>query len=128
MFPQSMYFYQTYKKSKKRKRRKEKREMVNLRSHRFQLYYAFQLLILLQTKVLCFQHKVGDLDAWGIPTSANPQVYAKWSKYNTIKIGDSLCKSSIFIPSLISLFLCYINISLVDSSVQCFSTHQVKIQ
>ncbi|KAI9173515.1 hypothetical protein LWI28_002568 [Acer negundo] len=63
-----------------------------LRSPRFlYLWYAFQLLVvLLQTKVLCHQHKVGDLDAWGLPTSADPLVYAKWSKYNTFKIGDSL--------------------------------------
>ncbi|KAK0586760.1 hypothetical protein LWI29_011802 [Acer saccharum] len=64
-----------------------------LRSPRFiHLWYAFQFLVVLlqTTKVLCHQHKVGDLDAWGLPTSANPLVYAKWSKYNTFKIGDSL--------------------------------------
>ncbi|KAF3434205.1 hypothetical protein FNV43_RR25308 [Rhamnella rubrinervis] len=42
------------------------------------------------TKVVSYQYKVGDLDAWGIPTSANPLVYAKWSKDHTFKIGDSL--------------------------------------
>ncbi|KAK1564913.1 hypothetical protein Q3G72_014466 [Acer saccharum] len=64
-----------------------------LRSPRFlHLWYAFQFLVVLlqTTNVLCHQHKVGDLDAWGLPTSANPLVYAKWSKYNTFKIGDSL--------------------------------------
>ncbi|EXB39947.1 Early nodulin-like protein 2 [Morus notabilis] len=48
------------------------------------------LLSLMQTKVSSYQYKVGDLDAWGIPTSANPQVYATWSKYHTFSIGDSL--------------------------------------
>ncbi|KAK8686096.1 hypothetical protein V6N13_125123 [Hibiscus sabdariffa] len=61
--------------------------MANLRNH---FFCAFQLLLLLQTQVLCYQYKVGDLDAWGIPTSANPQVYAKWSKLHSFKLGDSL--------------------------------------
>ncbi|KAL4361291.1 hypothetical protein GQ457_04G016930 [Hibiscus cannabinus] len=61
--------------------------MANLRNH---LFCAFQFLLLLQTQVLCYQYKVGDLDAWGIPTSANPQVYAKWSKLHSFKLGDSL--------------------------------------
>lgn len=61
----------------------------------YQLFLAFFILTtLMQTKVFSYQHKVGDLDAWGVPTSANPQVYAKWSKSHTFKIGDSLCKSS----------------------------------
>ncbi|KAK7269030.1 hypothetical protein RIF29_21745 [Crotalaria pallida] len=68
--------------------------MANLLSH----YYCFlfllvSLLLMLfqfQTKVQCYQYKVGDLDAWGIPTSSNPQVYAKWSKYHNLTIGDSL--------------------------------------
>ncbi|XP_059444383.1 early nodulin-like protein 8 [Corylus avellana] len=64
--------------------------MANLRSTMYFFLLAFQFLVLLQTNVLCYQYKVGDLDAWGIPTSANPQVYTKWSKYHTIKIGDSL--------------------------------------
>ncbi|XVF10328.1 hypothetical protein REPUB_Repub07fG0173300 [Reevesia pubescens] len=64
--------------------------MANLRSPRYHFFSAFQFLLLVQTKVLCYQYKVGDLDAWGIPTSANPHVYAKWSKYHSFKIGDSL--------------------------------------
>ncbi|KAM1760138.1 hypothetical protein ACFX11_003050 [Malus domestica] len=48
-----------------------------------------QFLMLIQSQVLCYQYKVGDLDAWGIPTSANPQVYIKWSKYHQFKLGDS---------------------------------------
>ncbi|XP_044477332.1 mavicyanin-like [Mangifera indica] len=65
--------------------------MANLRSCRFQiLLFAFQFLMLLQTKVSCLQYKVGDLDAWGIPTSANPSVYTNWSKNNNPRIGDSL--------------------------------------
>ncbi|XP_030955859.1 stellacyanin [Quercus robur] len=64
--------------------------MANLKSSRCYFLLAFQFLVLIQTKVLCYQYKVGDLDAWGIPTSANPQVYTYWSKYHTLKIGDSL--------------------------------------
>ncbi|XWS48751.1 hypothetical protein CRYUN_Cryun13aG0103000 [Craigia yunnanensis] len=64
--------------------------MANLRSPRYHFFCAFQFLLLVQTKVLSNQYKIGDLDAWGIPTSANPQVYAKWSKYHSFKIGDSL--------------------------------------
>lgn len=60
--------------------------------------HCFLLAVLLlslsvQTKVLSYQYKVGDLNAWGIPSSSNPQIYAKWSKYHTFGIGDSLCKS-----------------------------------
>ncbi|KEH42900.1 putative cupredoxin [Medicago truncatula] len=47
-------------------------------------------LLQIQTKVFCYQFKVGDLNAWGIPTSANPQVYAKWSKFHNFTLGDSL--------------------------------------
>ncbi|XVE64625.1 hypothetical protein DITRI_Ditri07aG0115300 [Diplodiscus trichospermus] len=64
--------------------------MANLRSSKYHFFCALQFLLLMQTQVLCYQYKVGDLDAWGIPTSANPQVYAKWSKYHIFKIGDSL--------------------------------------
>ncbi|KAB2037838.1 hypothetical protein ES319_D03G104100v1 [Gossypium barbadense] len=64
--------------------------MANLRSLTKHFISACQLLLLLQAKVFCSQYKVGDLDAWGIPTSANPQVYAKWSKNHSFKLGDSL--------------------------------------
>ncbi|XVF53148.1 hypothetical protein PTKIN_Ptkin05aG0077000 [Pterospermum kingtungense] len=66
--------------------------MANLRSPRCHFFCAFLFLLLVQTQVLCSQtqYKVGDLDAWGIPTSANPQAYTKWSKYHAFKIGDSL--------------------------------------
>ncbi|KAJ1376043.1 Tetratricopeptide-like helical domain superfamily [Sesbania bispinosa] len=40
--------------------------------------------------VLCYQFKVGDLDAWGLPTSGNSHIYDKWSKYHNLHIGDSL--------------------------------------
>ncbi|GLU17569.1 hypothetical protein SLE2022_339300 [Rubroshorea leprosula] len=60
------------------------------RNSRYHFFCAFQILLLLQTKVLCYEYKVGDLDAWGIPTSANPQVYSKWSKYHSFRLGDSL--------------------------------------
>ncbi|KAK9274616.1 hypothetical protein L1049_021866 [Liquidambar formosana] len=64
--------------------------MANLGSPRYQLLCAFQFLVLLQTKVFCYQYKVGDLDAWGIPTSANSDVYTYWPKNHVFKIGDSL--------------------------------------
>ncbi|XP_068635537.1 early nodulin-like protein 8 [Aristolochia californica] len=54
------------------------------------IFGVFQFLGLLQTGVLCYQNQVGDLDAWGIPTSANPQVYINWSKKHHFQIGDSL--------------------------------------
>ncbi|KAL6175213.1 hypothetical protein ACLB2K_051855 [Fragaria x ananassa] len=61
--------------------------MANL-TPRYQFLLALQFLLLV--RVWCYQYKVGDLDAWGIPTSANPQVYTKWSKYHSFKSGDSL--------------------------------------
>ncbi|KAF8379969.1 hypothetical protein HHK36_027435 [Tetracentron sinense] len=64
--------------------------MANPRSPRYQFLCAFQFLLLLQTQVFCYQYKVGDLAAWGIPTSANPHVYTNWSKKYILKIGDSL--------------------------------------
>ncbi|CAK9169327.1 unnamed protein product [Ilex paraguariensis] len=65
--------------------------MGSVRTPMYQLWYIFQLFLLIQTcKVFCYQFKVGDLDAWGIPTSANPQVYTNWSKNHNFTIGDSL--------------------------------------
>ncbi|KAM2075512.1 hypothetical protein ACFX1T_038391 [Malus domestica] len=64
--------------------------MANLTTPRLHFLLALQLLMLIQSQVLCYQYKVGDLDSWGIPTSANPQVYTKWSKYHQFKLGDSL--------------------------------------
>ncbi|CAK9178764.1 unnamed protein product [Ilex paraguariensis] len=61
-----------------------------VRTPRYHLCYIWQLFLLIQSKAFCYQYKVGDLDAWGIPTSANPQVYNKWSKNHKFKIGDSL--------------------------------------
>ncbi|KAL9232534.1 hypothetical protein vseg_007638 [Gypsophila vaccaria] len=52
--------------------------------------YALQLLVQLQAGVLSYQYKVGDLDAWGIPTAADPDVYSKWSKAHVFRVGDSL--------------------------------------
>ncbi|KAK4365041.1 hypothetical protein RND71_016399 [Anisodus tanguticus] len=54
------------------------------------LYILFQLFLLIQTQVLCYQYKVGDLNAWNIPSSANKEVYVKWSKNHPFKLGDSL--------------------------------------
>ncbi|CAA6673654.1 unnamed protein product [Spirodela intermedia] len=36
------------------------------------------------------QHKVGDLDAWGIPPSSKPDVYSIWSQTRSFQMGDSL--------------------------------------
>lgn len=69
-----------------------------------QLGNALIFLLLIQTRVFCYQYKVGDLDAWGIPTSSNPTVYSKWSKYHTFKTGDSLCKFSLFLFLLLCAF------------------------
>ncbi|MCL7026460.1 hypothetical protein MKW94_006555 [Papaver nudicaule] len=57
-----------------------------------QLFLAIQLLVLLflQSNVICYQFKVGNMNAWGIPTSANPSVYTNWAKKYHPKIGDSL--------------------------------------
>lgn len=74
--------------------------MANLTSPKSLVLYAFQLLLLAQIQVSCYQYKVGDLDAWSIPSSANPQVYTFWSKYHSFQIGDSLCKFVIFLSSL----------------------------
>uniref|UniRef100_A0A5B7BP87 Putative stellacyanin n=1 Tax=Davidia involucrata TaxID=16924 RepID=A0A5B7BP87_DAVIN len=64
--------------------------MGSLTSSKYQLLYTFQFFLLMQSRVFCYQYKVGDLDAWGIPTSANPHVYIQWSKNHILKIGDSL--------------------------------------
>ncbi|KAL5731115.1 hypothetical protein ACHQM5_003874 [Ranunculus cassubicifolius] len=57
---------------------------------KYQLFCGIQLLVLLQIKVISYQHKVGGLDAWGIPTSANKYVYTNWPKKQNFKLGDSL--------------------------------------
>ncbi|PKI51710.1 early nodulin-like protein 1 [Punica granatum] len=61
-------------------------------SHNFHLLCGLLLsLILVQSpQVSCREYKVGDLDAWGIPSADNGQVYEKWSKYHTFNIGDTL--------------------------------------
>ncbi|CAN1779247.1 Early nodulin-like protein 1 [Linum perenne] len=64
--------------------------MANLTSPKFLALCAFQLLSLLHIQVSCYQYKVGDLDAWGIPTDSNPKVYIYWSKYHNLTVGDSL--------------------------------------
>lgn len=91
--------------------------MANPRSPRFQLLFAFQLLLLLQlqTKSFCHQYKVGDLDGWGIPTSANPLVYAKWSKYHTFAIGDSLCKFPFFFYLLFNVLIFHFYLLIIKS-------------
>ncbi|XP_043715817.1 mavicyanin-like [Telopea speciosissima] len=64
--------------------------MTNFRLSRCQFFWAVQVLMLLQTNVLCYQYQVGDLHAWGMPTSANPNIYTNWSQTNQVKIGDSV--------------------------------------
>ncbi|KAK3005532.1 hypothetical protein RJ639_016372 [Escallonia herrerae] len=76
--------------------------MVRLRIPRYQLWSCtLKLFLLIQTQqVFCNQqYKVGDLDSWGIPTSANPRIYTAWSKNHIFEIGDSLCNdfSSVFL-------------------------------
>ncbi|KAI6706984.1 hypothetical protein NL676_009946 [Syzygium grande] len=61
------------------------------RSPRFQFLCAALLqLLMISVHVSSYQYKVGDLDAWGIPAESNSQVYARWSKYHSLKLGDSL--------------------------------------
>ncbi|KAL6979402.1 hypothetical protein U1Q18_021068 [Sarracenia purpurea var. burkii] len=65
--------------------------MDGLTAPKHHFLYVFHFLLLIQsTKVLCYQYKVGDLDAWGIPTQANPHVYTYWAKNHIFNIGDSL--------------------------------------
>ncbi|XP_022854343.1 mavicyanin [Olea europaea var. sylvestris] len=64
--------------------------MATFRIPRFFLLYALLFLALIQSSVHGKIYQVGDLDAWGIPTESNPNVYSKWSKNHEFKIGDSL--------------------------------------
>nr|GLL27521.1 stellacyanin-like [Ipomoea trifida] len=48
------------------------------------------LLLTYTSSVFCYQYKVGDLASWNVPSSSNRDVYIKWSKNQTFKIGDSL--------------------------------------
>ncbi|CAI0441795.1 unnamed protein product [Linum tenue] len=64
--------------------------MANLRSPLFMALCLCQLLALLQSQVSGYTFKVGDLSSWGIPSAANPKVYSYWSKYHSVRIGDSL--------------------------------------
>ncbi|KAF5734964.1 Stellacyanin putative isoform 1 [Tripterygium wilfordii] len=64
--------------------------MSNLKTPSYKILCAFWFLFLMQSQVFCYQYKVGDLDSWGIPTSADPQLYTKWSKFHTLRLGDSL--------------------------------------
>lgn len=71
--------------------------MASFTNSKYQFLCA--VLVLLHTRVLCFQYKVGDLDAWGIPTSGNRHVYTNWAQKHHFQIGDSLCKL-IFLHSI----------------------------
>lgn len=90
---------------------KEREKMLNLSSPRCLFFYTLQLLFVLQAKVLCFQHKVGDLNSWTVPTAANQGVYDKWSKNNIFRVKDSLCKFLIY-SSLFLLFFLFLNTDL----------------
>lgn len=66
--------------------------MAHLRK---KLWYALQLIVWVQFQeqinvIFGYQYQVGNLDAWGIPTSANPHVYTNWSKNQIFAIGDTL--------------------------------------
>ncbi|CAO2819321.1 unnamed protein product [Amaranthus hypochondriacus] len=63
--------------------------MLNVGSPRCFLFLS-TILILLQAKVMSYQHKVGDLNCWNIPTDANKDVYIKWSNKTSFRVGDSL--------------------------------------
>lgn len=69
--------------------------MATLSSPKSNLFFSTLIIFLLshQSKVHCSIYQVGDLDAWGIPSSSNPKVYTYWAKSHDLKIGDSLCKS-----------------------------------
>ncbi|KAG6596680.1 Early nodulin-like protein 1, partial [Cucurbita argyrosperma subsp. sororia] len=57
---------------------------------RFRFLLQHVVILLQIHSVICYQYKVGDLDSWGLPTSENPKIYMYWSKYHSLKIGDSL--------------------------------------
>ncbi|XP_019200501.1 PREDICTED: stellacyanin-like [Ipomoea nil] len=66
--------------------------MAALRVPRNCHFWNCLLFLLLNhaSSVFCYQYKVGDLASWNVPSSSNPDVYIKWSKNQTFKIGDSL--------------------------------------
>ncbi|KAH6774032.1 early nodulin-like protein 8 [Perilla frutescens var. hirtella] len=64
--------------------------MATLKSPKSKLFYTLILFLSLQSKVSCSIYQVGDLDAWGLPTSSNSKVYTNWANYHELKIGDSL--------------------------------------
>ncbi|KAL2551064.1 early nodulin-like protein 8 [Forsythia ovata] len=64
--------------------------MGTFRIPRHYFWYGLQFLVLIESVVYGTIYQVGDLDAWGIPSESNPNVYSKWSKNHEFKIGDSL--------------------------------------
>ncbi|KAI3691898.1 hypothetical protein L6452_31701 [Arctium lappa] len=60
--------------------------------HHHQWWFAilFLFLLLIESNVFGYQYQVGNLQAWNIPTSADPKVYTNWPKKLNFKIGDSL--------------------------------------
>ncbi|KAF9587706.1 hypothetical protein IFM89_004683 [Coptis chinensis] len=81
---------QTRKLAKLPPRFERERDMAVLGITKCQLFCTVKLLVLLQIKIISYQYKVGDLDAWGIPTSANKNVYTIWPKKHNFQLGDSL--------------------------------------
>ncbi|KAI3756314.1 hypothetical protein L1987_56134 [Smallanthus sonchifolius] len=68
-----------------RKQRKQGRSKMAVKSSFFILF-----VVLIQSNVFAYQYQVGNLQAWNIPTSADPKVYTNWPKKLNFKIGDSL--------------------------------------
>jgi hypothetical protein len=60
------------------------------------LIAAAAVLLLLVDGGACAMYKVGDLDAWGVPPSSKPDVYKKWAKSINFKLGDAICKHTLF--------------------------------
>ncbi|KAL6847627.1 hypothetical protein ACP4OV_022653 [Aristida adscensionis] len=51
---------------------------------------AAAALLMLVGGGACAMHKVGNLDAWGIPPASKPDVYVRWGNSTRFKIGDSI--------------------------------------
>ncbi|KAJ4777356.1 Early nodulin-like protein 1 [Rhynchospora pubera] len=53
-------------------------------------FISLSLLVFFTSSCLCVQYKVGDLNAWGIPPSTNPNVYSLWSQAHKFQLYDTL--------------------------------------
>ncbi|KAE8690178.1 major facilitator superfamily domain-containing protein 5 [Hibiscus syriacus] len=61
--------------------------MANLRNH---LFCAFQFLLLLETKVLCYQYKLGDSLLFLYPPSQDSVIQVTEQSYNTCNLKDPI--------------------------------------